>query len=52
MNLYCIKFLMFTKNNIKNNIKAQNRWKFNLYYRCDDCIFKNLELLMKKKAIY
>ena len=47
MNLYCIKYLMFTKNrNIK--IKREIDQKINLYSRCIDYYFKYFETIDKK----
>ena len=47
MSLCCIKFVMLTNNkNIKTKRKADE--KINLYSRCIDCGFKNLQILMRK----
>ena len=51
MNLYCIKYLVFTKN---NDIKIKHKidGKINLHSRCIvprcTAVLKNLQLLMKK----
>ena len=48
MSFYCIKFSMFGKlSHIK--IKRKIDGKINLYYRCIDCIFKELETRDKEK---
>ena len=47
MNLYCIKYLKFTKNNdfkINHKIVA----KISLYSPCIDCGFKKIETINKK----
>ena len=47
MNIYCIKFLMFTKSrNIKT--KRETDGKINIYSRFIYCGFKNLKLLKKQ----
>ena len=51
MNLCCIKYLMFTKN---NNIKVKCKMdgKINLYSTCIDCDFKNLTVIKKNLVIH
>ena len=48
MNLYCLKYLMFTKN---NNIKVKHDidGKFNLYSPCNDFSFKKFAIIDKEK---
>ena len=48
MNLYCLKCLMFTKN---NNIKVKRdiNGKFNLYSPCQDFSFKRFATINKEE---
>ena len=48
MNLYCLKYLMFTKN---NNIKVKHDidGKFNHYSPCNDFSFKKFTIIDKEK---
>ena len=51
MHLYCIKCLMFAKNeNIK--LKREINEKIYLYCRCIDCGFKKLETFSGKEITY
>ena len=49
MNLYCIKCLMFIKN---RNIKIKREIDGNIYSRCTDCGFKNLETIDEEELSY
>ena len=51
MNLYCIKCLMFTKNE-KIKIKHKIDRKANLYSRCSDCGFKIFETIYEEQLSY
>ena len=48
MNLYCVKCLMFTKN---NNIKVKHKisGKINLYFHCNDCGLKKFARIDKEE---
>ena len=47
MNLYCIKCLMFTKNN-KISVKREIDRKISLYFCCNDCCFKKFITIDKE----
>ena len=48
MNLYCLKCLMFTRNN-KIKVKCDIDGKFNLYSPCNDFSFKKFATINKKE---
>ena len=51
MNIYSIKYLIFTKNkNIK--IKRKIDQKINSYFCCIDCGLKKFETINEKKVTY
>ena len=49
MNIYCIKYLMFTKN---NKIKSKIDGISNLHSPCIDCGFKRVEFIDEEELSY
>ena len=48
MNVYCIKYLMFTENK-NTKVKRKIDGKINIYSRCNDCSFKKFSAIDKEK---